>query len=189
MFNLDSRTKSKLVWVATLLAPVLAVQAVRATFGVSTTPTTASAAPIGPQPSAPATPAADPEKALTPTQAKARGWLLSRTHTLQTRSPMDRPDPAPIAEVAPKPADASPTPAPVIPIDDMPVALSLSAMIGSNGSGQPLTLINHKVYRVGEAVTPHWRVASIDTKKRIVTLVGPDNRTIELRQPSPSVER
>jgi hypothetical protein len=187
MFNLDSRTKSKLAWMATLLAPVIAVQGVRGVFGISAAPAPAGAATVGPLPPAPASAAPAVEKALTPTQAKARTWLLSRTHTLQSRSPMDRPDPTNVeATTSAAVKSDNKISAPVI--IDVP-KVTLTAMISSNSDGQPLTVINEKMYRIGDAISPHWRVAGIDTRRRVVTLVGPENRTVELQPPTPSTQR
>lgn len=186
--NLDTRTKSKLAWVGMLLAPVVAVQGVRTMFGVSATPSSASAAAIGPQPLPLGTPTPEPERALTPAQLAARTWLLSRNRTLQPRSPMDRPDPA---VVAPEPIVAKePTPPPPArPAELALPTMNLTAMIASSSDNQPMTMINHKAYRIGDAVTPLWKVSGIDTRKRVVTLEGPDKRRVELRPPTPSQER
>ncbi len=189
MLNLDTRTKSKLAWVAMLLAPVVAVQGVRTMFGVSATPSSASAAGIGPQPLLAGAPVPEPERTLTPAQAAARTWLLSRSRTLQPRSPMDRPDPPMVAPEPVSAAEPTPAPKPAQAVETPLPTMNLTAMIASSSDNQPMTMINHKAYRIGDAITPLWKVAGIDTKKRVVTLQGPDNRRVELRPPTPSQER
>ena len=190
MLNLDSRSKTKLVWVVTLLTPVLAVQGVRTVFGVSATPSGASAAVIGPLPATLGTPAADLEKLLTPVQTKAKAWAMSRTRTLQPRSPMDRADPIPSADPDRPPSvvvtsRASPTASP----DTAPPAMTLSAMVAGGKDGHPVVLINHRACRIGDSVSPLWKIIRIDTRNRLVILEGPDDRTIELRPPTPSQTR
>lgn len=189
MLNLDTRTKSKLAWVAMLLAPVVAVQGVRTMFGVSATPSSASAAGIGSQPLPVGAAAPEPERALTPAQAAARTWLLSRSRTLQPRSPMDRPDPPVVAPEPVAAAEPTPVPQPSRPMEVPLPTMNLTAMIASSSDNQPMTMINHRAYRIGDSVTPLWKVFAIDTKRRVVTLQGPDDRRVELRPPTPSQER
>ncbi len=190
MLNLDSRSKSKLVWVVTLLSPVLAVQGVRTVFGISASPTGASAAAVGPLPAALGTPAADLEKLLTPSQTKAKAWAMSRARTLHPRSPMDRPDPIPSADPDRPPSVVEIRQAtPIVRPDTAPPAMTLSAMVAGGKDGHPVVLINHKAYRIGDSVSLYWKIQRIDTRARVVVLSGPDDRTIELRPPTPSARR
>ena len=94
MLNLDSRTRSKLALAATLVAPVLTVQAARLLLGPAASPGSAAAATVETRSGLPPI-VAEPPKPLSSAQAKAQTWLMSRTRRLQLRSPMDRPDPKP----------------------------------------------------------------------------------------------
>jgi hypothetical protein len=190
MFNLDSRSKSKLALVVTLLAPVLAVQGVRTVFGLSGAPAGASAATTDPSPSSLTPGPVEVERPMTTLQLKARTWAMSRTRTLRPRSPMDRPDPPPILEPVRSTSIVETTPTTSTPaVDTSLPAMMLSAMVAGGKDGHPVVLINHKAYRIGDAVSPLWKVIRIDTKHRVVTLSGPGDRTAELRPPTPSMER
>lgn len=188
MLNLDSRSRSKLVWIATLLSPVVAVQGVRFITGAS--PSAASAAVSAAAPDMPALPAGDAAKALTPAQANALRWLQSRSGAAARRSPMDRPDQPAEVETPPQPR-----PAPAIipdapkPTDEAPRDLVLNGMIAGGPGGFSLCTINHRIRRVGEEVWPAWRITRIDGRQRIVVLSGPDGRTAILTPPTPSAER
>ena len=189
MLNIDSKTKSKLVWLATLMAPVMAVQAARFVFGGSASPAPAAAAAV--QPSVPGPTAAEPEKALTAEQLKAKNWLHSQSRTLHGRSPMDRADPTPV-EVAmpsagPSTLDAPPPQTPVV--EGQPTGLALTGMIAGGTEGQSLASINHRVYRVGDTVVGSWKVLRVDTRKRMVTLTGPEGREMSLTPATPALER
>lgn len=190
MINLDSRTKSKLLWVATALAPVLVVQGVRTVFGTSGEPASASAAPT----SAAGAPAViEAERALTPPQKAAQAWLDSRTGDSVMRSPMDRPE-APVVEqgaAAPRTTPKAAPSGPVSPVitNASPEQLVVGGMLVGGNVENGLASINHRVYRLGDLVTPHWRITGIDTRKRVVTLEGPDGRTVGLSPPTPSAER
>ena len=105
---------------------------------------------------------------------------------------MDRADPTPVEVAAPTPSpnvppSTTPQPAPVV--DGQPTGLALTGMIAGGKEGQSLASINHRVYRVGDAVVPSWRVAAIDTRKRIVTLAGPDGQKMTLTPATPSIDR
>ena len=187
MLNLDSKTKSKLALMATLLAPVLAVQGVRVGFGRAAAPAGASAAA---QPAVASPVAAEPEKALTAAQSKAKNWLGSHTRTLHGRSPMDRADPTPV-EVAAGPSGPSdaekPASAPVV--EGQPKGLVVTGMIAGGTERLSLASINHRVYRIGDTVTGSWKVSAIDTRKRLVTLTGPEGLEMGLSPATPSLER
>ncbi len=188
MLNLDSKTKSKLALMATLLAPVLAVQGVRVGFGRAAAPAGASAAAV--QPAAASPVAAEPEKALTAGQSKAKNWLGSHTRTLHGRSPMDRADPAPVEVVAvPSVPNEPAKPASVPVVEGQPKGLVVTGMIAGGTDGLSLTSINHHVYRIGDTVTGSWKVSAIDTRKRLVTLTGPEGLEMELAPMTPSLER
>lgn len=190
MLNLDSRSKSKLVLVVTLLAPVLAVQGVQTVFGLSGSPAGASAATTGPSPSSLVPAFVEVERPMTALQLKAKTWAMSRTRTLRPRSPMDRPDPPQILEVMRDTPVVETTPVTSAPaVDTAPPAMTLSAMVAGGKDGHPVVLINHKSYRIGDAVSPLWKVIRIDTRHRVVTLSGPSDRTVELRPPTPSMQR
>ena len=185
MLNLDQRTKTKAAWVATLLAPLLAVQSVRYLVIGDAHPFAAGAA----MQTTTMTPVAMPDAPKPPTsaQAKAAQWLNGRTVALNLHSPMDRPDP--VATPAPTPiaepvAPIAPAPAPRL--DDTPRHLVLTGILGGAGeSARSLASINHRIYRVGEEVVTGWRVTSIDSKRRSVTLSHQDGRTLEMEPAAP----
>jgi len=185
MLSLDSRTKSKLVWLATLFTPVLVVQGVRVAVGNSNT---AAQAQASANPQAAALPGAlEPEKPLTAAQLKAQVWLGVRGPIpANLRCPMDRPDPlvAPTQVVDPTPA-AHDNPGPKTPAVNPALSnLTLTGMIAGRTEAQSLATINHHVYHVGDEVAPKWKIKRIDTRKRTVTIVGPGGQTTVL---SPSL--
>jgi hypothetical protein len=190
MLNLDAKSRSKLVWIATLLAPVVVVQGVR--FATSTSAAAASAASIAsPGPDAAAASPTPPEQALTPAQRNAIAWLGSRSDSARFRSPMDRPD------LRPEPPTSDVAPAPSIPTiptidkptDDAPRGLTVTGMIAGGPGATSLCAINHRIQRIGDEVYPAWRISRIDGRNRVIVLAGPDGRTALLSPPTPSWER
>lgn len=181
MLNLDSRSKSKMLWIGTLLVPAIAVQVVRFMLGDSG-PSAASAATPDPAAVAPVV-AATPEQAkpLSPAQAKAVAWLRSRPQTLGLRSPMDFADDMPPAEPEEEPTPAlaiSPTAATPIPTR-VPGALAITAIM-SGGVDGAVVSINHKLYRIGDEIVPNWRILAIDARERTVTVQGPEGQSLLL---------
>ncbi|HVU63954.1 MAG TPA: hypothetical protein VHC70_08250 [Phycisphaerales bacterium] len=178
MLNLDSRSKSKLLWIGTLLTPAIAVQIVR--FMIGGGPADASAATT-PAP-LPIT-AAAPENArpLSTAQAKAVGWLLSRKQTLGLRSPMDYPDalPEPSAEPPPQERPAPPVATASGP-SRAPGSLTITALMSGGSPDDSIVSINHKLYHVGDEIVPHWKILGIDVPSRTVTISGPEGQSIEL---------
>jgi hypothetical protein len=179
MLNLDSRSKHKLLWIATLLVPAITVQAVRLAIGggpaAASAATSLPAAPPTPAPSALIPEAAKP---LSPSQAKALDWLHNRKQTLGVRSPMDRPDsitePAPTQ--APTPMAAAPTPS----APRTPGTMSITALMTAGTVDTSIVSINHKLFRVGDEIVPLWRILAIDSRARTVTIAGPDGQSITL---------
>ncbi len=183
MFVLDSKTKSKLGLVATLLAPMIVVQGVRTFLGPGTSPAAASAAasPYA-DPAAPTSTIAD--RPLTESQLKALAWNAARELSLPLRSPMlEReiiPEPSPVRDVPAVPVQRE---AQATPQTDASPSFTLTGMIaGENHSGS-LTTINHRVYRVGDQIIKGWTITEIDTRKRLVRIVGPEQQNIEIPMP------
>ncbi len=182
---LSSRTKARVLFFATMLAPIVIVQGARVLLG-GTPVSSASAANADPGLAITPPPAAP----LTDAQRRAITWIAGQPASLPLRSPMDRPDPPPIIVHLP----ITPAPEPAIPQPTQPPAPTfiLSAIIGSSSSGgseQALASINHRIYRVGDEITRGWRIADIDSRSRTVTVLGPDQQRITLTPPTPSLRR
>jgi hypothetical protein len=189
MLNLDSRSRSKLVWVATLLTPVIAVQGVRFITNSSTSAASAASNPGGAA-DMPVLPTVEATKAITPVQSHALKWLESRTGPASHRSPMDRPDQAASAPVEPDTRPITPiTPDAPKPTDDAPRDLVLTGIIDGGADSLALCTISHRIHRVGDEVWPSWRIARIDGRRRLVVISGPDGRTALLSPPTPSPDR
>lgn len=181
MPSLDSRTRSKLVWIAALLSPFAAVQGVRlGVAGAGPADAAAATAPGAPPPAPVPVPAA--VRAPSEAQRRALDWIRARDPVADLRSPMDHPDPEPDR---PGPAATPEAPAPA---DLTPRQLTLTGLIGGADKA-PVAAINHRLYRVGDAVSPGWSVAAIDARARSVTLAGPDGRTLRLTPPTPPLSR
>lgn len=171
---------------AALLAPILIVQGLRSTLGPGTDVASSNAAGIHPQgdPQSAATNPQAPDaapivKPLTNAQHAAQNWLRSLDRRVPVQSPLAH---------APAPADA-----PIIrtsePSTDhvqQPVAshrpradLTLGAIIGAKDRN--LALIGGKIYRAGESIEPGWTIREIDPRAQTVTIEGPAEETIILR--------
>lgn len=162
--------------VAALLLPLLAAQAARLPD---------LAGPSAAQAQAPApTPATKPvDFTLTPAQAAASTWLRDPASRQVSTSPMRRlqpPSPAPVTAPAPIALPAkTPTPAPAPPpADDTPRGLRVSSVMGRDSSF--LISIDHKTYRLGDQVIPHWRITKVDAAQRVVVLTHDDGRTLDI---------
>lgn len=187
MISLDSRSHARLLWVGALLAPAIAVQAVRLVSNAELT----SAQAAAPQPAQHAAPVAPPAPTLSPKQTKALAWVNDGVPKLAVRSPMQLPprvepkvDPDKPAHDPDKPATA-----PLAPqvVDDRPTNLKLTGMIGSNGKA--LAAISGKLRQVGDQVAPGWTIERIDSHNRVVVLKHTDGRRFEISPPTPSLER
>lgn len=184
MLALDSRTKSKLGLAATLLAPIIVVQVVRTFFGASAMPTSASAAAIPyADPAAPTSTVAD--RPLTPAQVKALAWTRSRQINIPIRSPMlERetfPQIAPDHEWNEQARDGSQTTAD--PQPEPSPSFTITGMIAGENHAGSLTTINHRVYRIGDQIIKGWTITAIDTRRRVVLVVGPEGQSIEVPMP------
>lgn len=185
---LSSRTKSKALFFATMLAPVLIVQLTRSVLDTSPV-ATASASTQSTDLTRPL-PAAN-AKPLDEAQRKALAWIVTQPSTLPLRSPMDRPDPAPIIlpqEVTSTQPEPAPTPAAEKPTPTFKLT-GMIATVALDHTEKALASINHRIYRVGDEVISGWTVTLIDSRQRIVTLVGPDGRSVTLTQPQPAPDR
>lgn len=170
---------------AALLAPILIVQGLRSTLGPNADIASSHAAGINTQgdpQSATNTSAPDAAplvKPLTNAQHAAQQWLRSLDRRVPVQSPLAH---------APAPADApvvrvnEPTPEPT----QQPVAstrpradLTLGAIMGAKD--RTLALIGGKIYRAGETIEPGWTIREIDPRAQTVTITGPANETITLR--------
>lgn len=191
MLTLDSRTRSRLVWAATLLAPVFAVQGVR--LALDAAPAVASAAPT--PAAAPAAAAPTAARPLSPAQRAALEWTKARREGSLLRSPMDRPDDAPPPPVVQVAAPAAPEAAAKADKPETPPAdaalhgLSLTALIAGGPDALPMAVINRRFYREGEPVGPGWTLAAIDARRGSITLAGPEGRRMELATPRPIIQR
>lgn len=187
MISLDSRSHARLLWIGALLAPAVAVQAVRLVASVELAPAGATTV----QAAAPAPALARQSVELTPKQTKALGWLGEGVPKLATRSPMLMPPRPKAADQQPTPADLDRAPttkaAPSEPVDDRPIHLKLSGMIGSDTKA--LAAISGKLRHVGDEVAPGWTIERIDSHHRVVTLKHTDGRHFEITPPTPSQER
>ena len=169
MIALDTRTRSKLAWVAAMLTPIVAVQLVR--LVTASMPQQATAAPV--QEAEPA-PAAPPLPPLTNRQREAIRWLGSQSVQTANRSPMDRMEPQKI-EIPP------PEPKPIeqaAPADNSPPDLRLTGLIGDGKNA--LASIDHKLRRLGDTVAPGWKVVKIDSRNRQVVVRHTDGRELTL---------
>lgn len=170
---------------AALLAPILIVQGLRSTLGPSADVASSHAAGINTRDdlqtaSNPPVPNAAPiVKPLTSAQHAAQQWLRSLDRRVPVQSPLAH---------APAPADA-----PVVRASEpstehvqQPVAsskpradLSLGAIMGAKD--RTLALIGGKIYRAGDTLEPGWTIREIDPRAQTVTIAGPENETITLR--------
>jgi len=172
---------------AALLAPILIVQGLRSTLGPGADVSASHAAGITAA-GDPQAPGASPStsdgapaiKPLTSAQLAAQRWLRSLDRRVPVQSPLAH---------APAPADApvirttsEPTPEPA----QQPVAstrpradLTLGAIMGAKD--RTLALIGGKIYRTGETIEPGWTIREIDPRAQTVTIAGPANETITLR--------
>jgi hypothetical protein len=189
MMSLDSRSHARLLWVGALLAPAIAVQAVRFVADAEIAPASAGvpAAAIPPIVLKPA------EPPITARQKQALDWLSSRSNQLATRSPMFVP-PSPEEEHSHAHAKSDPDhgppaaqAAPPTVVDDRPTHLKLSGMVGSDK--EALAAISGKLRRVGDELAPGWVVERIDSRHRVVVLKHTDGRTFQISPPTPSLER
>ena len=168
MIALDSRTRSRLMWVAAMLTPIASVQLLRV-LSVTTAQQATAAPAAAPEPSQP--PPAPPT--LTARQRDAVRWLATQGTQPLARSPMDRPDPPPVethvAEVKAEPEPMS---------DDTPRKLRVTGLIGDGKNA--LAAIDHKLRRVGDTVAPNWTVVRIDSRGRQVVIRHSDGRELTL---------
>lgn len=186
---LSSKTKAKLLFFATMLAPVLIVQLVRSGFGSA--PVATAAAAVDPT-AAPPAPAPAPARPLTDAQQRALAWVLAQPNTSPIRSPMDSPDPAPAIVHDPIPAPVESVKAAIPDEQVITPAFHITGIIGnatSVGIERTLASINHRIYRVGDEVTKGWVVHDIDSRNRTVTLHGPDGRVVTVSPPKPALDR
>lgn len=185
---ISSKNKAKALFFATMLAPVLLVQLVRAGLGSSPASAVAATDAGAAASSAPAVPA----KPLSQAQQKALSWIAAQPNTSPLRSPMDRPDPQPVIVHEPTPPPVEPLLAPIVTQPFVMPTFNITGIIGvvsSDGIEQALASINHRVYRVGDEVVKGWIVFDIDSRNRTVTLHGPDGRVITLSPPQPDLDR
>lgn len=174
MISIDSRTRGKLVWIATMCAPILAVQGVRSLLDSGPAHAAAATAADLPLP-------AIPVQAMSDRQRDALRWLMDRGAKPPTRSPMDRPDPAVLATQDP---GAAPVALPAPPTDDRPRNVRVSSIIGDGQSA--LAAINNRVRRVGEQLAPDWTIVRIDSRARAVVLRHADGREVRFEPETPA---
>jgi hypothetical protein len=178
MLNFDSRSKSKLLWIGTLLAPVVAVQGLRLLVGGSTSKASAATTPAPAAPPGLVGPMPEASK-LSPAQTKAVNWLLSRKQVLGVRSPMDYPDtdvphPAMQTQTISAPVTAQPAVRP-------PATMTINALLSGGRVDNTIVSINHKLYHVGDEIVPRWTIHAIDGRNRTVTIDGPEGQSITLK--------
>lgn len=174
MLSLDDRGRRKLIWIGALIAPTLAVQLVRLASdgGPAAAP---AAVPGGPESSEGQAPAAK-TRPLTTTQREAIAYLASHALPESIKSPMDSPDPQPVATTQAEPVIQTPATAPAETGGPEPVpALRVHAIVGTRS--EALASINHRLHRVGDEVAPGWRITAIDPRDRVVRLTHSDGRT------------
>ncbi|MBL0869509.1 MAG: hypothetical protein IBJ18_02915 [Phycisphaerales bacterium] len=167
---------------AALLAPIVIVQGLRSTMGSAADPASSHAAGISTLSDQPTPAIQETSPALKPlsaAQREAQKWL----HALDRRVPVQ----SPLAH-APAPADAPVirTSEPITEPAQQPVAstkpradLSLGGIMGAKD--RTLALIGGKVYRAGDTIEPGWTISQIDPRAQTVTITGPANETITLR--------
>lgn len=183
MMSLDARSHSLLLVVGAVLAPTVAVQAVRFLADSELAPAAASAAPVDPN----ALPPAAPAKVLTPKQQAAIKWLKDTATKVATRSPLEQP-------AKPKPANENPETVvnkepelPPEPPDDRPKHLKVSGMVGTDTGA--LAAISGRLCRVGDEPAEGWIIERIDAHNRTVVLKHADGRSFEITPPTPELKR
>jgi hypothetical protein len=156
-----------------LLAPVLVVQGFRAVSGWNVADSSASVArPVEQAAPAPVQPAP-----LSNQAKRVQEWLTARGPIDIKRSPMDHPPPVKAAQ-QPEPVEAEPAPDPKTVVKMPTNKYQLSAIVG--GGSTNMASISGKIYRLGEDIETGWTIISIQPRRMIVVLSGPDGQVVEL---------
>ena len=178
-FSLDRRMRRGLPAVAALLAPALVVQMVRFTTGWQ--PATTQAATT--QPADQAAVVLTPLAALSAQQTNLAAALATGgpLDPLAVTSPMDH-TPAPVEPDQPPTADPADASAPEgTPQESAPrMKMQLGAIMGGSAAGAALSVINGRVYRVGDQIEPGWTITAIDSSTLSVEFQGPKQQTFTL---------
>jgi hypothetical protein len=157
---------------AAMLAPVLAVIAVR---WVGQGPASASASELGPAPIIPdVTPAPAPPEAIARAAERARALNGKPVSSALLRVEME-----PVVERS-APVSTTTSQAQVEPdAPILPPSVTLTAV--ARGRTGPVALLDDRPRSIGDEVSPGWVIAAIDLKSRRVLLVGPKGTRHVLR--------
>jgi len=164
---LDTRSKTRLGWVAAAAAPIVAVQVARLLAGGG--PGHAAAAiPQPALPTAPATVEAAP-LVLTAEQSRALEWLTSRRVQQTTlRSPIDVHVPQIRADVLPSAVE-----------EELPLPKLRLGGVASRGR-DTVASINNRLYAIGDEPAQGWTITAIDGQTRTLSLERFDGQKFEL---------
>jgi hypothetical protein len=156
-----------------LLAPVLVVQGFRAFSGWNVAGSSASVA----RPVEQTAPTPVQSSPLSNQAKRVQEWLVARGPIDIKRSPMDHPPPV---KAAPQPelVEAEPATEPKIAVKLPGKKYQLSAIVG--GGSTNMASISGKIYRLGEDLEEGWTIISIQPRRMIVVLSGPDGQVVEL---------
>jgi len=157
---------SKLAQLASVLAPVLLIVAMRVLLSPGPSQASAASSPAANHSPAPAPTASQPvAAALTAEQQRASDWRHSLKVEAGLNSPMDREmDIVLLPKKEPLPP---PPPAPVPKMNPVE-GLALTGVLGDQR--QSIVAISGKVYRVGDRVKNKLTVTAVDSRRLSVTL-------------------
>jgi hypothetical protein len=180
--SLSPSVRRRLLPIAGLAAPVLALQVAQSLLAVGPSSAAGSSPRNYVPPSAvPVPPAAKAPAPLTPDQSRALEWLRAAGKGAAVRSPMEAAaprTPEPVVERTPEPIVETP---PTVAVKEpLPVPrVSLTTILNRpDDAGGAIAAINSKIYRVGDQVAPGWTLTAIDRDQWTVTLTCEDGRTI-----------
>lgn len=172
MIAINPKGRERLIWTAALLAPLVAVQAVR--FFEVDTVRTAAAAGTNEMPVQAVLPAPKPS----PVQQRAMDWLRALdfskitdpfASTVVTKAPTNEIHIQPIAEAEPEPPPEQREPIPTLELTGV--------MDGRRG---PLASINRKIWRLGDEVVAGWTLEAVDARRKVVTVRSTLGNALEL---------
>lgn len=178
--TLSRYTRGRLLFLASVAAPVLGAQAMRLLGAGGPSASAGAVAPAAGGTAAPAAMVREPS--ATPEQTRAMQWLRLRAADRSARCPMGQLAALPIPQ--PTTPDLTPTTDPVPkPGVDPAKVLAITAILGGEDGG--LATINGKVYGLGAVPLEGWKITLIDRDQWLVQVTGEDGRVIDLHMKHP----